>query len=68
MPGYEWAVSAGEDYELCFTVPSSARARVEEGLREAGGAQLTWIGHVSDGPPGARLLDAHGEERPAGGL
>jgi thiamine-monophosphate kinase len=59
----EQAATAGEDYELCFAVPSSARARVEQGLREAGGAQLTWIGHVSDGPAGARLLDKHGEER-----
>ena len=66
-PGYERAASAGEDYELCFTAPASARTRVEAALREAGGAQPTWIGHVSDGPPGARLLDEHGEERRLGG-
>ncbi|HEY5342111.1 MAG TPA: thiamine-phosphate kinase [Solirubrobacteraceae bacterium] len=59
----EWAASAGEDYELCFTVPAAARARVEGALREAGGAQPTWIGCVKDGPPGARFLDEHGEER-----
>jgi hypothetical protein len=44
-------------------VPAAARGRVEEVLREAGGAQVTWIGHVSDGPPGARFLDERGEER-----
>jgi thiamine-monophosphate kinase len=59
----EWAASAGEDYELCFTAPAAARTRVEETLREAGGTQPTWIGRVSDGPPGARFLDEHGEER-----
>ena len=62
-PGYEQGASAGEDYELCFTAPAAARTRVEAALREAGGAQPTWIGRVSDGPPGARLLDEHGEER-----
>jgi thiamine-monophosphate kinase len=63
LSGYEWAASAGEDYELCFTAPAAARGRVEEALREAGGTQVTWIGRVGDGSPGARLLDAHGEER-----
>ncbi|HEY3865791.1 MAG TPA: thiamine-phosphate kinase [Solirubrobacteraceae bacterium] len=59
----EWAASAGEDYELCFTVPSAARSRVEDALRALGGAQPTWIGRVREGPSGARLLDEHGEER-----
>jgi thiamine-monophosphate kinase len=59
----EWAASAGEDYELCFTAPAAARTRVEDALRELGGAQPTWIGCVRDGPAGARFLDGHGEER-----
>jgi thiamine-monophosphate kinase len=63
VPDAEWAASAGEDYELCFTAPAAARARVEEALCEAGGAQPTWVGRVSYGPPGARFLDEHGEER-----
>jgi thiamine-monophosphate kinase len=62
VPDIEWAASAGEDYELCFTVPAGARARVERALHEAGGATPTWIGRVIDGPPGARFLDEHGEE------
>jgi thiamine-monophosphate kinase len=63
VSGYEWAASAGEDYELCFTAPAAARTRVEEALHETGGAQVTWIGRVCDGPPGAKFLDEHGEER-----
>jgi thiamine-monophosphate kinase len=63
VPGYERGASAGEDYELCFTVPAGARARVEHALHEVDGSQPTWIGHVIDGPPGAKFLDEHGEER-----
>jgi thiamine-monophosphate kinase len=61
--GWKQAASAGEDYELCFTVPASERARVERALHEADGAQPTWIGHVIDGPPGARFIDGEGTER-----
>jgi thiamine-monophosphate kinase len=63
VPDREWAASAGEDYELCFTAPPAARTRVEEALGETGGAQPTWIGRVGGGPPGARLLDERREER-----
>ncbi len=59
----EQAATAGEDYELCFTVPPSARAGVEDALRRAGGAQVTWIGLVVEGTPGASFLNEHGEER-----
>jgi thiamine-monophosphate kinase len=63
VPDAEWAASAGEDYELCFTAPATARARVERALHEADSAQPTWIGHVIGGAPGARFLDEHGEGR-----
>ncbi len=59
----EQAATAGEDYELCFTVPAAAREQAEEALREAGGAGVTWIGHAGEGAPGARFLDAVGAER-----
>jgi thiamine-monophosphate kinase len=60
----EQAATAGEDYELCFTVPASARGHVERVLHETGDTQLAWIGHVGDdGSPGAKFLDEHGEER-----
>jgi thiamine-monophosphate kinase len=61
--GSEQAATAGEDYELCFTVPPAARAGVEDALRDADGAQVTWIGLVAQGTAGASFLDEHGEER-----
>ena len=63
MFDYELAASAGEDYELCFTVPAGARAGVEDALRNADGAQVTWVGQVVAGTPGASVLDEHGNER-----
>jgi thiamine-monophosphate kinase len=61
--GSEQAATAGEDYELCFTAPPTARRRVEDALRDAGGVQVTWIGRVVEGTPGVSFLDEHGEER-----
>jgi thiamine-monophosphate kinase len=60
---YALAATAGEDYELCFTVPAGARAGVEDALRNADGAQATWIGHTTAGPPGVSFLDEHGNEQ-----
>jgi len=51
----EQATTAGEDYELCFTIPPAARGHVERVLHEVGDTQLTWIGSVVSGPPGASL-------------
>ena len=59
----EQAATAGEDYELCFTVPAGARAGVEDALRNADGAQVTWVGLVVEGTPGVSFLDEHGDER-----
>jgi thiamine-monophosphate kinase len=63
VPSPEQAATAGEDYELCFTVSAAARTRVEDALREVGGARVTWIGHAVAGAPGASFLDEHGDER-----
>ncbi len=63
VTGWEQGATAGEDYELCFTVPSGARTRVERALHEADGAQVTWIGRVIDGPPGTLFLDGDGDEQ-----
>ena len=57
------AAAAGEDYELCACVPASARATVEDALRDAGAVPITWVGEVIAGPPGVALHDADGEER-----
>ena len=63
VPSGEQGASAGEDYELCVCVAPADRGRVERVLHEADGAQLTWVGRVSDGPPGASFLDEHGVQR-----
>jgi thiamine-monophosphate kinase len=63
VSGWEQAATAGEDYELCFCVAPADRGRVERVLHEADGAPLTWVGRVSDGPPGASFLDEHGVQQ-----
>ncbi|HEY2282102.1 MAG TPA: thiamine-phosphate kinase [Solirubrobacteraceae bacterium] len=76
VAGWEQAATAGEDYELCFTVAPGARAEAERLLREAGGAQVSWIGSVAPaaqapgraGAPGVSLRDERGEEVPLRGF
>jgi thiamine-monophosphate kinase len=63
VSGWERAATAGEDYELCFTCSPTARNRLEDALRDAGGAQITWIGRVIDGSPGASFRDGDGNEQ-----
>jgi thiamine-monophosphate kinase len=53
----ELAATGGEDYELCACVPRPARRIAEAALR-ACDHRLTWIGIVTDGPPGAHFVDA----------
>jgi thiamine-monophosphate kinase len=61
VPSWKLAASAGEDYELCFCCPPASRARVQEELAADGGAGVTFIGGVLDGPPGLSLLGERGE-------
>jgi thiamine-monophosphate kinase len=61
VPSWKLAASAGEDYELCFCCPPTSRARVQEELAADGGAGVTFIGGVLDGPPGLSLLGERGE-------
>ena len=65
---HQLAAGAGDDYELCFCAPPAAGAAVERASDGAGLAGVTWIGEVAAGPPGARLLDARGEEVALGGF
>jgi len=51
-----WATGGGEDYELLLTCEPSAFERLQRGLAEQGGAQLTAIGEIVAGPPAARWL------------
>lgn len=55
-----WALSAGDDYQLCFTVPPTRLAEVEA-LAGARGFQFTRIGRLA-GAPGVRVRDAAGRE------
>jgi thiamine-monophosphate kinase len=62
IAAHELAATAGDDYELCFCAPPSARDAVERATAGADTAAVTWIGEVVGGPPGVSLLDARGEE------
>jgi thiamine-monophosphate kinase len=74
VPNWEQAATAGEDYELCFTVAPAARTDVEQALHEAGDARVTWIGSVTPGHtdgadvPGVSLRDEQGKEVPLRGF
>jgi thiamine-monophosphate kinase len=75
VTNWEQGATAGEDYELCFTVSPTARAEVERVLREAGGAQVTWIGSVAAPghaqgaqEPGVSLRDERGGVVPLRGF
>jgi len=59
---HDWSIplSAGDDYELCFTVPPGKRQEVETRLLDTG-CRLTWIG-VIEGSAGIRCLGADGRE------
>jgi len=51
-----WALTGGDDYELCFCCPPERLARVQAALAECGVA-ATAVGRVEEGS-GLRLLDA----------
>jgi thiamine-monophosphate kinase len=57
----EWSLplSAGDDYELCFTIPPQQRARLEE-LQESLQTPLTRIG-IIEAQPGICCVTADGE-------
>lgn len=58
--GWVLPLTAGEDYELCFTLPSARQAELE--ARFAGvDPACTWIG-VIDRTPGLRCLQADGTD------
>jgi thiamine-monophosphate kinase len=52
----EFALAGGDDYELLFTAPSSARPAVLAAAH-AGGVRVSRIGRI-DAEPGLRLVDA----------
>jgi thiamine-monophosphate kinase len=54
-----FALTGGDDYELCFTAPSSQRTAVETAARTAH-TPVTRIGSI-EAEPGLRLLDSGGK-------
>ena len=54
----ELAATAGDDYELLFTLPPERAGAAEEAARSAG-SELTWLGEVVDGR-GLELVDGSG--------
>ncbi len=57
----EAALGGGDDYELCFTAPVSARERVMALTSEAIGCTLTRIGYCESGS-GVRVLAGDGSD------
>jgi len=57
----ELAATAGEDYELCVCLAPDDVERAQ-GQVQMTGVELTWIGRVRQGAPGASFLDARGDE------
>ncbi|MBK5205718.1 MAG: hypothetical protein JJD98_10020 [Polaromonas sp.] len=58
----DYVLAGGDDYELAFTAPASARAAVQAASRQAH-TPVTRIGRI-DAEPGTRLLDAQGKALP----
>jgi thiamine-monophosphate kinase len=55
----ECLLAGGDDYELLFTAPASAEARVRAAAQSAGVA-VTPIGRIEP-EPGLRVVDARGQ-------
>ena len=55
----ECGLSGGDDYELVFTAPRTAREAVQRAA-QASGTAVTWIGCI-EATPGVRLTDADGQ-------
>lgn len=61
VPPWRLAAGAGEDYELCFCAAPEDRARIEHDVRALGDVEVSWIGEVRAGPPGASMSDERGD-------
>ena len=57
-----WALAGGDDYELLFTAPTSARAQVAAAAQQSQ-TPVTHIGHIS-AERGLRLVDGDGQVVP----
>jgi thiamine-monophosphate kinase len=55
----QFAVTAGDDYELCVCVPQAASGAIEAALRDIGGS-LTFVGRVAEGSAAVVFTDSPG--------
>jgi thiamine-monophosphate kinase len=62
IPAWRMAAGEGDDYELCFCASPGDRARVEDAVRAQGDVEVSWIGEVISGAPGATLSDERGDD------
>jgi thiamine-monophosphate kinase len=64
VPPHEFAATAGEDFELCVSLPAASRSAVEANWAELAGPAapaLSWIGRIRDGAAGLTLAGASRE-------
>jgi thiamine-monophosphate kinase len=59
---WELALGGGEDYELCFTVPSRAHRDLAEAVERETGTQVTCVGEVLEERAGRWLVLPDGRE------
>ncbi len=64
---WQWALSGGEDYELCFTAPPGAGAALAATVQEATGVPVTCVGEVLPEEAGRWLRLEDGREVPLKG-
>jgi thiamine-monophosphate kinase len=62
------AAEGGEDYELLACVPEHSRGEAERAVAATGGAALTWIGRVGEGPAEVVFSDGGREWQGIGGF
>jgi thiamine-monophosphate kinase len=55
-PPLDLALSGGEDYELCFTIPSDRAGAAAAAVREATGTPVTVVGEIVEADRGRRLV------------
>jgi len=71
QPGREYwelALGGGENYDLCFTVPSGEQRAVAEAVERETGTQVTCVGEVLEERAGRWLVLPDGGETALGSL
>jgi thiamine-monophosphate kinase len=58
---WQLAAAGGEDYELCFCAAPEDSDRVLRAVAELGEVEVSWVGEVRAGVPGAVFSDERGE-------